>query len=147
MIQRFWQLHCKKRLAIFPSPAGMSLTKISLAGNNLVWVTSRLGTGKWLTFVFSVLIRTCWFAHFFYHRRHGQKRRIFFFEGLVRVWLKKFIKSASIWPKNNFMLISKLLKRVQKKLILNFIERKMKKICSFSTSNKVAKMFGLNFFP
>ncbi len=27
-------LHCKKRLAIFPSPAGMSLTKLSLGGNN-----------------------------------------------------------------------------------------------------------------
>jgi hypothetical protein len=27
-------LHCKKRLTIFPSPAGMSLTKLSLAGNN-----------------------------------------------------------------------------------------------------------------
>jgi hypothetical protein len=26
----------KKKLAIFPSPAGMSLTKLSLAGNNLV---------------------------------------------------------------------------------------------------------------
>jgi hypothetical protein len=26
----------KKRLAIFPSPAGMSLTKLSLAGNNLI---------------------------------------------------------------------------------------------------------------
>ncbi len=26
-------LHCKKRLAVFPSPAGMSLTKLSLAGN------------------------------------------------------------------------------------------------------------------
>jgi hypothetical protein len=26
----------KKKLAIFPSPAGMSLTKISLAGNNLI---------------------------------------------------------------------------------------------------------------
>ncbi len=25
-------LHCKKRLAIFSSPAGMSLTKLSLAG-------------------------------------------------------------------------------------------------------------------
>jgi hypothetical protein len=24
--------HCKKRLAVFPSPAGMSLTKLSLAG-------------------------------------------------------------------------------------------------------------------
>ncbi len=27
-------LHCKKRFAIFPSPAGMSLTKLSQAGNN-----------------------------------------------------------------------------------------------------------------
>jgi hypothetical protein len=27
-------LHCKKRSAVFPSPAGMSLTKVSLAGNN-----------------------------------------------------------------------------------------------------------------
>ncbi len=26
----------KKRLAVFPSPAGMSLTKLSLAGNNLM---------------------------------------------------------------------------------------------------------------
>jgi hypothetical protein len=26
--------HCKKRLIIIPSPAGMSLTKLSLAGNN-----------------------------------------------------------------------------------------------------------------
>jgi hypothetical protein len=32
----FKGVHCKKRLAIFPSPAGMSLTKISLAGNNLI---------------------------------------------------------------------------------------------------------------
>ncbi len=29
-------LHCKKRLATFPIPAGMSLTKLSLAGNNLI---------------------------------------------------------------------------------------------------------------
>ncbi len=26
-------LHCEKRLAIFPSPAGMALTKLSMAGN------------------------------------------------------------------------------------------------------------------
>jgi hypothetical protein len=51
-------IHCKKRLSFFPSPAGMSLTKLSLAGNNLinnspgrVWlVTSRLGTEKSTTF-------------------------------------------------------------------------------------------------
>jgi hypothetical protein len=35
-------LHCKKRLAILPSQAGMSLT------------TNRLGTGKSLTFFYSV---------------------------------------------------------------------------------------------
>ncbi len=38
------RVHCKNRLAIFPSPAGMSLTKLSLA------VTSLLGKGKSLTF-------------------------------------------------------------------------------------------------
>jgi hypothetical protein len=29
-------LHCKKRFAFFPSPAGMSLTKLSLDWNNLM---------------------------------------------------------------------------------------------------------------
>ncbi len=29
-------VHCKKRLAVFLSLAGMSLTKLSLAGNNLI---------------------------------------------------------------------------------------------------------------
>ncbi len=50
-------VHCKKELAVFPSPAGMSQIKLFLGGNNLVFsrpervwsVTSRLGTGKWLT--------------------------------------------------------------------------------------------------
>jgi hypothetical protein len=31
-----YTVHCKKILAVFPSPAGMSLTKLSLAGNNLI---------------------------------------------------------------------------------------------------------------
>jgi hypothetical protein len=33
-----WQIpeHCKKFLTIFPSLAGMSLTKLSLAGKNLI---------------------------------------------------------------------------------------------------------------
>ncbi len=31
----FAALHCKKRISIFPSPAGMSLTKLSLGRNNL----------------------------------------------------------------------------------------------------------------
>jgi hypothetical protein len=30
------RLHCEKRFAIFPSTAGMSLTKLSLGGNNLI---------------------------------------------------------------------------------------------------------------
>jgi len=30
------RLHCKKRLAIFPSPDGMSPTKLSLRGNNSI---------------------------------------------------------------------------------------------------------------
>jgi hypothetical protein len=30
----FVAVHCEKRLAIFPSSAGKSLTKLSLAGNN-----------------------------------------------------------------------------------------------------------------
>jgi hypothetical protein len=50
-------IHCKKRLTIFLSPAGMSLTKLSLDGNS--WIipvqrerskTSWLGMVKWQTF-------------------------------------------------------------------------------------------------
>jgi hypothetical protein len=33
-LQMFHKLHSKKRLAIFPSPAGMSLNKLSLARIN-----------------------------------------------------------------------------------------------------------------
>jgi hypothetical protein len=52
----------KKELAVFPSPAGMSLIKLFLGGNNIVFsrpervwsVTSRLGTGKWLILFYSV---------------------------------------------------------------------------------------------
>jgi hypothetical protein len=32
----FTPVHCKKSLSIFPSPAGMSLTKLSLAGKNSI---------------------------------------------------------------------------------------------------------------
>jgi hypothetical protein len=31
---RVAKIHCKKKFAIFPSPAGMSLTKLSLGGKN-----------------------------------------------------------------------------------------------------------------
>jgi hypothetical protein len=40
-----WQVHCEKRLAIFPSPDGMSLTKLSLAKESLVCAFSA-GDGK-----------------------------------------------------------------------------------------------------
>jgi hypothetical protein len=30
-------IHCKKRLAVFPSPAAMSLTKLSLGGNKEIF--------------------------------------------------------------------------------------------------------------
>jgi hypothetical protein len=35
------QPHCKKRFSIFPSPTGMSLTKLFLAGNNLIILGQR----------------------------------------------------------------------------------------------------------
>jgi hypothetical protein len=31
----YQQLHCKKGLTIYPSPAWVSLTKLAMAGNNL----------------------------------------------------------------------------------------------------------------
>ncbi len=35
IVNKFYNLHCKKNFSIFPSPAGVSLTKLSLGGNNL----------------------------------------------------------------------------------------------------------------
>ncbi len=37
---RRW-VHCKKGFAVFPSPAGMSLIKLFLGGNNLVFPAQR----------------------------------------------------------------------------------------------------------
>ncbi len=62
-------LHRKKRFTSFPSPAGMSLTKLSLGRNNSVMtslfppreslvVTSRLGTGNSQSFFYGV-----WHCH------------------------------------------------------------------------------------
>ncbi len=61
----FPSIHRKKRFTSFPSPAGMSLTKLSLGRNNSVMtslfppreslvVTSRLGTGNSRTFFYGV---------------------------------------------------------------------------------------------
>jgi hypothetical protein len=58
-------IHRKKRFTSFPSPAGMSLTKLSLGRNNSVMtslfppreglvVTSRLGTGNSRSFFYGV---------------------------------------------------------------------------------------------
>jgi hypothetical protein len=58
-----------KKVAIFPSPAWILLTKLSLAGNNyslpgrVCFVTSRLGTVKSLTFFYNVTILP-FFCHF-----------------------------------------------------------------------------------
>ncbi len=38
-------LHCKKRFAIFPSQAGMSLTILSLAGTNVI-IPAQVEFGK-----------------------------------------------------------------------------------------------------
>ncbi len=49
MVCYLYDLHCKKRLANFQSPAGMSLTKLSVAGNNLpgrVLLVTTAGDGK-----------------------------------------------------------------------------------------------------
>jgi hypothetical protein len=56
--------HCKKRLTIFPSPAGMSLSKLypgleklnySRPGRDWL-VTSQLGMGKWQTFFYTAIL-------------------------------------------------------------------------------------------
>jgi hypothetical protein len=68
-------MHCKKELAVFPSLAGMSLIKLFLGGNNLVFsrpervwsVTSRLGTGKWLTLFYSVARKYAHLYLFLFH--------------------------------------------------------------------------------
>jgi hypothetical protein len=61
----YFCIHRKKRFTSFPSPAGMSLTKLPLGRNNSVMtslfppreslvVTSRLGTGNSRTFFYGV---------------------------------------------------------------------------------------------
>jgi hypothetical protein len=63
-------LHRKKRFTSFPSPAGMSLTKLPLGRNNSVMtslfppresllVTSRLGKGNSRTFFYGVQYNEC----------------------------------------------------------------------------------------
>ncbi len=47
-------VHCKKRLAIFPSPAGMSLNKLSLARESLV-SDIPAGDGKTSKHIYSLL--------------------------------------------------------------------------------------------
>jgi hypothetical protein len=47
----FMFLHCNKRVTIFPSPAGMSLTKLFLAGNNLITTGKPLFTVHFFSFM------------------------------------------------------------------------------------------------
>jgi hypothetical protein len=51
-------LHCKKRLPIFPSPAGMSPTKLSLAGNIRESLVSDIpaGDGKIGNLFYSIVV-------------------------------------------------------------------------------------------
>jgi hypothetical protein len=49
------RVHCKKRLLIFPSPGGVSLTKLSLDGNNKIFPRQgECGTGKSINILYSV---------------------------------------------------------------------------------------------
>ncbi len=56
-----YTIHCKKRFAIFPSPAGMSLTKLSLGRNTVFPSRESLvsdipaGDGKIMKLFYSVL--------------------------------------------------------------------------------------------
>jgi hypothetical protein len=81
-----WDLHRKKRFTSFPSPAGMSLTKLPLGRNNSVmtslfppWeslvVTSRLGTGNSRTFFYGVWTHGSMEAKVS-HQNHWLKRDI-----------------------------------------------------------------------
>ncbi len=45
-LELYHPVHCKKWLSVFPSPAGMSLTKLSLVGNNLIF-PGHGEFGKW----------------------------------------------------------------------------------------------------
>ncbi len=115
-------LHCKKELAIFPSPAGMSLTKLSLSGKKLnyscpgrVWsVTSRLGTGKRLTLFYSVLVLWC-YRHFSAIRNSDEIYPWCFFQSSVywRIWrVPGFLAvigfGSSLSPVNKFSLFLNL---------------------------------------
>ncbi len=51
----FYPLHCKKRLAVFPFPAGMSPTKLSLAGRLVGDIPA--GNEKTAKLFYSVLSR------------------------------------------------------------------------------------------
>jgi len=56
-------MHCKKSLAIFPSPAGMSLIKLSLAGNNLSSSSPR--KQRWAIFI-SIILKQVIYRFFTY---------------------------------------------------------------------------------
>jgi hypothetical protein len=76
-------VHRKKRFTSFPSPAGMSLTKLSLGRNNsvmtslfppreslVVTLTSRLGTGNLRTFFYGVYVYLYNYMHPFLKKRN-----------------------------------------------------------------------------
>ncbi len=70
-------LHCKKGLSKFPSPAGMSLIKLSRAGNKKIFparksLVSDIPAGEWkITHLFTVFTCTCTL-----HIEIGSRQRI-----------------------------------------------------------------------
>ncbi len=86
-LRDYTHLHCKKRLAVFPSPAGMSLHDQTLPGREYlnysrpgrVWsVASLLGTGKPLTFCYSVCFKgpKQWYGIVMIYCGSGHRNRV-----------------------------------------------------------------------
>ncbi len=72
-------LHCKKRFAVFPSPAGISLTELSLSGNILIIYNTRTGSVWLVTSVIRLNIIHLGYIsfirlHIIYLARHSSTR-------------------------------------------------------------------------
>ncbi len=88
-------IHCKK-VIVFPSPARMSLTKVSLAWNNLSFpgqgeylclVTPQLGRGKAITFFYSVVLHDYQLLSACCLPSLENKRKIFYIIGSISAFI------------------------------------------------------------
>jgi hypothetical protein len=117
-------IHCKKRSAIFPPPAGMSLSKLSLDGNNLIvldqgelLVSDIPGDGKTANLfvtvcsVFGLRHRPCTCAT-------GCLAVGFHFPFLLPIYV--FLPVASIWLYEYSLLAPSVRERIE----VQYIERK-----------------------